>query len=290
MPGLRLQNVMSFNEHDVNRDQGGRFDNKVGTTADITLDTPFDKTKVAERAQQLLEDHGLAFHGWTFRWDKAVTRAGVCNYKTLTVSLSEKLAEVRSAEETDQVLLHEIAHALEPGHNHDRTWLRTARELGYKGGTTGEGNESTRQMELDRAAKKPTAYTPGGKPLYAGDTFPGEDGERRIVGFRRTKAVTERTDGDPEPTLYDLSYLERLVPALGEREADPKKRAFKNYPQVGLFIRHGDLFEHGELKLSAVKMNPKTVILRSTNGLNYEYTPYHVSRLKRVLQPSAASS
>lgn len=279
---------MTFNENDVNRDHGGRFDNKVGTTADITLNAPLDKGKVAQRAQDLMDDHGLTFHGWTFRWDKAVTRAGSCNYKTLTITLSEKLAEVRSEEETDQVLLHEIAHALEPHHNHDRTWLRTARELGYKGGTTGEGNETTLQMERDRAAKKASAYTPSGKPLYADDTFPGEDGERKIVGFRRTKAVTERTSGDPDPTLYDLSYLERLVPALEEREADPKKRAFKNYPQVGLFIRHGDLFEHGELKLSAVKMNPKTVILRSTSGLNYEYTPYGVTRLKRVLQPAAA--
>ncbi len=281
---------MTFNENDVNRDQGGRFDNKVGTTADITLNAPLDKTKVAERAQDLLDDHGLTFHGWTFQWDKAVTRAGSCNYKTRTITLSEKLAEVRSAEETDQTLLHEVAHALEPRHNHDNTWLSTARSLGYKGGATGEGNEATFQMERDRAAQKATAYTPGGKPLYAGDTFMGADGERTIVGFRRTKALTERTDGDPEATLYDLGYLEELVPALEEREADPKKRAFKNYPQVGLFIRHGDLFEHGELKLSAIKMNPKTVILRSTSGLRYEYTPYHVSRLKRVLQPSAASA
>lgn len=278
---------MTFNESEIRRDQGGRFDNKVGTTADITLNAPLDKTKVAERAQDLMDDHGLTFHGWTFQWDKAVTRAGSCNYKTRTITLSEKLAEVRSAEETDQTLLHELAHALEPRHNHDNTWLSTARSLGYKGGATGEGNEATFQMERDRAAKKATAYTPGGKPLYAGDTFMGADGERTIVGFRRTKALTERTDGDPEATLYDLSYLEEIVPALEEREADPKKRAFKNYPQVGLFIRHGDLFEHGELKLSAIKMNPKTVILRSTSGLRYEYTPYHVSRLKRVLQPSA---
>lgn len=86
-------------------------------------------------ASNLLSEHGLL--EWTFGWDRAVRRAGRCVYGSKRITVSRYFAEEASTIEFEQVVLHEIAHAIVgPGAGHGHQWRMTARRIGYVGGTT----------------------------------------------------------------------------------------------------------------------------------------------------------
>ncbi|WP_029150146.1 SprT-like domain-containing protein [Microbacterium indicum] len=77
---------------------------------------------------------------WTFAFDNAKRRAGLCDYTRRRISVSRYLAARFDDDEIHQTLLHEVAHALAgPGAGHSAAWLRIARDLGYEGGTTHRG-------------------------------------------------------------------------------------------------------------------------------------------------------
>lgn len=77
---------------------------------------------------------------WSFAFDNAKRRAGQCDYTRRRITVSRYLAARFDDDEIHQVLLHEVAHAL-AGHTaaHGPAWKRTARDLGYVGGTTHRG-------------------------------------------------------------------------------------------------------------------------------------------------------
>lgn len=95
-------------------------------TAVLTL------TDIEQLAWQALREHGLFDKGWIFRWDRAVTRLGLCNYSTKTISLSKKIYSLESNRDTAlDTILHEVAHALcGKGAGHGPVWKATARRLG----------------------------------------------------------------------------------------------------------------------------------------------------------------
>jgi predicted SprT family Zn-dependent metalloprotease len=71
---------------------------------------------------------------WSFGFDRATTRAGLCDHRTLRISVSRHFAERFDDDEIHQVLLHEVAHALAgPKAGHGPKWKAVARELGYEG-------------------------------------------------------------------------------------------------------------------------------------------------------------
>lgn len=77
---------------------------------------------------------------WTFGFDSAKRRAGLCNFTEHRITVSRYLAERSGDDEIHQVLLHEIAHALAgPEAAHGPVWRRTAAELGYVGSRLHEG-------------------------------------------------------------------------------------------------------------------------------------------------------
>jgi hypothetical protein len=77
---------------------------------------------------------------WSFAFDNAKRRAGLCNYTQKRISVSRYLAARYDDDTNHQTLLHEIAHALAgPAAGHGSSWKRVARELGYVGGTTHDG-------------------------------------------------------------------------------------------------------------------------------------------------------
>jgi SprT protein len=105
-----------------------------------------DQTWVENRAQQLFELHGLA-SSWVFAWDNAATRFGQCDHRRRRITLSKHLSAAGSADEVEQVLLHEIAHALVGARAaHGALWLHRARSIGYVGGRT-----HTSEAAIDRA-------------------------------------------------------------------------------------------------------------------------------------------
>jgi predicted SprT family Zn-dependent metalloprotease len=81
---------------------------------------------------------------WSFAFDSAKRRAGLCDYRNKRISLSRYLAARYDDDTNHQTLLHEVAHAL-AGHaaGHGPQWKRIARELGYVGGTTHHGETAT---------------------------------------------------------------------------------------------------------------------------------------------------
>ncbi|WP_423921914.1 SprT-like domain-containing protein [Frigoribacterium sp. 2-23] len=77
---------------------------------------------------------------WSFDFDNAKTRAGLCNYTSKTITVSRYLAGRYEDDEIHQVLLHEVAHALAGSRaGHGPTWRRVAAELGYEGSRLHDG-------------------------------------------------------------------------------------------------------------------------------------------------------
>jgi len=71
---------------------------------------------------------------WTFGFDNAKTRAGLCNYTDKHISVSRYLAARYEDDEIHQVLLHEVAHAIAGTRaGHGAKWRAVAAELGYEG-------------------------------------------------------------------------------------------------------------------------------------------------------------
>lgn len=81
---------------------------------------------------------------WSFAFDNAKRRAGLCDYTRKRISVSRYLAARFDDDENHQTLLHEVAHAIAgPVAGHGATWRRVARDLGYVGGATHRGETAT---------------------------------------------------------------------------------------------------------------------------------------------------
>lgn len=92
-------------------------------------------TFVLNAARILMERHGLG--RWKFRFDHSTRRAGSCNYRDRSITLSFHLAHSGSEEAIRDTILHEIAHALVgKKHNHDAVWKAKAVEIGGSGERT----------------------------------------------------------------------------------------------------------------------------------------------------------
>lgn len=67
----------------------------------------------AERlAAQLLDRYGLTRAGWSFGFDDAETRHGLCDFDRRRITISRPLTAAGTPEQVTQTLLHEVAHAL----------------------------------------------------------------------------------------------------------------------------------------------------------------------------------
>jgi predicted SprT family Zn-dependent metalloprotease len=79
-------------------------------------------------------EHGIGH--WTFQFDNSVSRFGYAHPGTRTISLSRKLVALNPEAEVLNTILHEIAHALTPGHHHDNVWRAKAVSIGCTGSRT----------------------------------------------------------------------------------------------------------------------------------------------------------
>lgn len=102
-----------------------------------------DLVRVRRWADALISLH-LDPTEWSFGFDHAKTRAGLCNYTKKRITVSRYLAARFDDDEIHQVLLHEVAHALAgPKAGHGAEWKRIARGLGYVGKRTHDGQTAT---------------------------------------------------------------------------------------------------------------------------------------------------
>lgn len=98
-----------------------------------------DLRRVTIWANALIALH-LDAREWSFAFDNAKRRAGLCDYTARRISVSRYLAQRYDDDEIHQVLLHEVAHAIAgPRAGHGPRWKRAADELGYVGGRLHDG-------------------------------------------------------------------------------------------------------------------------------------------------------
>lgn len=92
---------------------------------------------------ELMKLHGLTPEKkWSFKWLNSKNVAGKCKYLrhrhsnemiSGVIMLSRFVTTHHSDEQVRDTILHEIAHGLTPGHNHDYVWKRKAIEIGCDG-------------------------------------------------------------------------------------------------------------------------------------------------------------
>ena len=81
-------------------------------------------------ALSLLHRHHL--FDWTFILTKTKRVCGRCWIPEKVIGLSQPVAAVNSAETVEQILLHEIAHALTGRREHDQEWREVAKRIGCR--------------------------------------------------------------------------------------------------------------------------------------------------------------
>ena len=82
-------------------------------------------------AELLMEQRGL--HEWRFDFDRAKSRFGACHYFKRLITLSTELTQLNEEAEVEDVILHEIAHAI-AGRlaGHGPAWKAVAEYIGAR--------------------------------------------------------------------------------------------------------------------------------------------------------------
>ena len=86
------------------------------------------QSQTIDLANRLFIEHSLI--NYSFGFDRAVRRAGQCDFRARRITISKHLVNNCTLEEIEQVILHEIAHALvgkEAGHS--KLWKSRQRKL-----------------------------------------------------------------------------------------------------------------------------------------------------------------
>lgn len=147
-----------------------------------------DLDRVTTWAQALIRLH-LDPEVWSFGFDHARTRAGLCNFTDKRISVSKPLALKYEDDEIHQVLLHEVAHALAgPRAGHGPTWRRIAAEIGYDGKRTHEGsaaNELAPWLGTCPTGHEHFRFRRPAKPLSCGVCSRGFRHEHLITWVKR---------------------------------------------------------------------------------------------------------
>lgn len=143
----------------------------------------------AERnAKLLMAAYGLTEKGWTFEWDNAARRFGQCRYSTKTISMSRQLTRQRTESAVANTMLHEIAHALTPGHGHDAVWRAKAISLGCDGKRCSSDNVT---VDYKYVAKCPNGHV-------------------AAKYLRRPRSITKKSCSRCRP-VFDSRYLFKVV-------------------------------------------------------------------------------
>lgn len=93
--------------------------------------------EIERHARALMTAHGVgSLH---FEFDNAKRRLGATHIVRIgntvlaeKITISKHYAAILPADEIRDVILHEIAHALTPGHGHDAVWRNACRKVGAK--------------------------------------------------------------------------------------------------------------------------------------------------------------
>ena len=94
-------------------------------------------------AARTLRRHGLP--DWSFRYDRALRRAGACFFRERLISLSCAFVELNDEDVVRDTIRHEVAHALAWKHDratgHGAAWKKWCEVTGAKPGRCYENEE-----------------------------------------------------------------------------------------------------------------------------------------------------
>lgn len=162
-------------------------------------------------ARDLMDQHGLK--AWTFEFDDAVRRAGMCSYAKQRISLSAPLTRIHDEREVRDTILHEVAHALAgPKAKHGPAWREVAVRIGCSG----------------RRCVDPSAPSIDGP--WVGTCPSGH----RATRFRRPSGIMSCRSCGPRFALANLiawTYKGRNA-AMGERYDSQLRGAFREVGEV----------------------------------------------------------
>lgn len=100
-----------------------------GSTAEKREKRTIRLGEIAAQARELMDRNGLA--DWSFGFNGATKKLGVCRYRQKQILLSRKHAVDGVPDQVADTILHEIAHALAGASaGHGPAWKAVARQLG----------------------------------------------------------------------------------------------------------------------------------------------------------------
>jgi hypothetical protein len=204
-------------------------------------------------ALALIERHGLT--GWSFTLHSRTSAVGMAHYARKELSIAAVLLPSLTDDEVEQVLLHEVAHALRPNSKHDRMWLATARSIGYRGARQHELSAASQQLLLPHRSKKESAVAPDGTVIHRGARVALEGREWEVVELRTSKALLATAAGDHLLVSFSTVALSLLDAAEKAPAATPKTVSTPHGP-----VTVGDTFLYGTLGLVQV------IDVKRTNG------------------------
>ena len=94
-----------------------------------------NKQKIEKIFKEITEEYG--YTSWKLVWKFVSGYHGECSYKTRTILINEAYLYTESLSVIKDTLLHELAHMLTPGCNHNSTWEKTCKDLGGHPKATG---------------------------------------------------------------------------------------------------------------------------------------------------------
>lgn len=147
-----------------------------------------DLERVTKWADALIRLH-LDPAVWSFGFDHARTRAGLCNFTDHRITVSRHLAAKYEDDEIHQILLHEVAHAMAgPRAGHGSRWKLIAQEIGYDGKRTHDGsaaNELAPWLGICPAGHEHYRFRRPTKALSCGECGRGFDKAHLIIWEKR---------------------------------------------------------------------------------------------------------